>query len=256
MDIKNANNLDLRLGLLAGDSVHAGNFKVEPLTLLEIKDFGYLNYNRLLGVIMLKREDLISEDIEELRQYSLFELILYSENESMIGNLTDALCFFLKEDKDDIIVNPEFGIVFNASAMSASNMRVVNHKNFDDIAEIIKYQNCVKNSNEVIEVKSALSEKAKQIADKLKKYKEVVNTKKAEKDAGTPNDIDFADIVSAVSTKSNTYNKHTIWNATIYQLYDEYKRLEMISGYETSILAMVNGAKIDNLQHWSAKIEE
>jgi hypothetical protein len=251
IEIKNISNFDLRLRLLAGDSLYSGNIEVKPLTIREVKDVGYLNYNKYLGVLMLKKEELIKEDIPELRDLTVFDIILISGNEILIDALIDALCFFLKEDRDKITAS-EVGLIFGFEDFDKA--RVVNSKNFSEIVEIVKYQNCVKNSNEMIEVNTAVDDRAKKIAEKIKKYKEVITKKKSQ--SNDANDIDFADIVSAVSTKSNTYNKHTIWDCTVYQLYDEYKRLEMISGYETNILAMVNGAKIDNLKHWSAKMEE
>ncbi len=68
--------------------------------------------------------------------------------------------------------------------------------------------------------------------------------------------MDFYSIVSAVSTKSNSINKLNVWDLTLHQLYDEFDRLQIIDGYNTSLAAMMQGAEIKDLKHWASKVEE
>jgi hypothetical protein len=252
-DIQNIDSIDLRLRLLCGDFLSTGYLNIYPLTTREVKDEGYVNYNRHLGVLLLTKEDLIKEDLPEIRELTVFDIMLFSGNELLVDALISSLCFFLRENKEDVSFF-DGSLIFGTQDLDKA--RKVNSGNFDSIVEIVKHQNCVvtssKSKSEEEEALSKMSDKARQIAEKMKKSKKEVAKAKAK----NSEDIDFADILSAVSTKSNTYNKHTIWDATIYQVYDEYKRLEMISGYETNILAMIQGAKIDNLKHWSSKMEE
>ena len=67
--------------------------------------------------------------------------------------------------------------------------------------------------------------------------------------------MDISDIISAVSSKSNTISKLNVWDLTLYQLYDEYKRLHAINQYEVNIQALMNGAEGIELKDWSAKLD-
>jgi hypothetical protein len=252
IDIKELDNIDLKLKLLAGDTLSTNLIEIAPLTIREVKDEGYIKYNTHLGMLMLTKEELLQQDVPELKDFGIFEIILYSGNEVMTEALVNALAFFLGEDKDDYMITDK-GLILGYSRLD--DAKIITPEMYLGIIEVVKYQNCVKNSNEKVSNELLMDEKARKIAEKFKKAKEDV--KKAKDSARADGDeIDFADIISAVSTKSNTYNKHTVWDATVYQLYDEYKRLEMISSYETNIMAMIQGAKIENMKHWSARMEE
>ena len=82
----------------------------------------------------------------------------------------------------------------------------------------------------------------------MRKNREKIEEKKAE----DSDSLDFYDIVSSVTTRSNSINKLNVNQITIYQLYDEFSRLGMIDTYENSIQASMMGAKLENgIQHWS-----
>lgn len=255
MDVKNFDNdIDLRLNLLCGDCLLADGVEVKPLSLRQIKDVGYGTYSKYLSILTLEKKDIV-EDASEFDELSLLDIVIMSGNDVLIDAFSEGLCLFLGEKREDLIVTDR-AFIFGANdpEREIDDCKVVSAINFGDIVQILKYQNCMISSGETYQRSNPADERAKRILEKFKKAKDLLTKKKA--DESDPNaNIDFADIVSAVSTKSNTYNKVNIWEITLYQLYDEYKRLEMISGYETSIMAMVQGAKIDNLKHWSAKIE-
>ena len=80
----------------------------------------------------------------------------------------------------------------------------------------------------------------------MRKNREKIEEKKAE----DSDPLDFYDIVSSVTTRSNSINKLNVNQITIYQLYDEFSRLGMIDTYENSIQASMMGAKLENgIQH-------
>lgn len=233
--------------------MNVGDLQVKPITLREIKDIGYIQYNQYLSVLTLKKEELIleSKDID----ISVFELIIKSDSQMLKDLLVGAISFFLREKKDEVLVHHLYGLIFGGTVKNPKDCFIVDNDNYGELVEVIKLQNGIVTISEFDNF-SPENDKANSIIAKFKKGREEVKKAKAKKDKGDGSNIDFADIVSAVSTKSNTYNKTNVWDLTIYQLYDEYKRLEMISGYETSIMAMVQGAKVDNLKHWSASMED
>jgi hypothetical protein len=245
--IADMERLDRNLKLLAGDSFAVDNFEIKPMTVREVKDVGFIKYNHLLGILSFKVEDLL-EHVPN-GDLSIFEVILYSGNTELIDIFLDALCFFLRENKEELVFHKDVGLLFGGVEEDLRKSRIMNGSNFNEFLQVIKFQNCLNGKTDEYKPNGDL---AKSIIDKLKKAKEIVNRKKG--NAEPENTIDFFDLVSAVSTKSNTYNKHTVWDLTMFQFYDEYKRLERITSFETNILAMVQGAKIE-LQHWSTKIE-
>lgn len=133
---------------------------------------------------------------------------------------------------------------------------IVDRDNFDDIVTVSKLQNYLekpeskKQNNPVDEETRMLQEHMKRMREKVEKVK-----KQQSEDDGDIG-IDIADIISAVSTKSNSINKLNVWDLTLYQLYDEYARLEVIDNYDFSIKAMMAGAKDVKIEHWSKKIVE
>ena len=50
-------------------------------------------------------------------------------------------------------------------------------------------------------------------------------------------------------------SKKDLLNYTMFQIYDEYKRLIHIDQYDTNIMALMQGAKNVKLKHWSSKIQ-
>jgi hypothetical protein len=243
--------IDLRLNLLSGEPLFSGNIEVKPFTLREINKVGFSSYMKHVGILTLDKKAVIEDD-PELDKYSLFEIILLSKNDFLLNTFLDTLCLFLREDRENVIVN-RAGFIFNGKTMNPKEAKIIDSNAFNDLIQIVKYQNCMTSPNESYERPVPVDERTRKIQEKLKKAREAVAEIKQKQ---SKSNIDFADIVSSVSTKSNTYNKHNVWDLTMYQLYDEYKRLEAISSYEVSIMAMVQGAKIDDLKHWSSKIEE
>lgn len=255
MDVRHIESeVDLKLSLLAGDPLTTDNLIVHPLSLDDVKKIGYANYTRFLSLLTVNREEL-AKKVEEAREKTIFELFMTANDEGLMAAFLYALSIFLKEDINNMVFDNNLGIVFGARDIEKpiEEYQILNKDNFDDFAQILRYQNCLVDANEEYVKPVILDEKARKILEKIQKGKQKVEEIKKKRNA-SEDDADFSDIISAVSTKSNTYNKTNIWDLTVYQLYDEYKRLEAISSYETNIIAMVHGAKVDNLKHWSSKL--
>lgn len=252
MNIADLHEDDRNLKLLAGDSFFVHNFTIKPITLEEVKDVGYTRYNQFLGVLTFKVEDLVDRAKTELKDgVTAFDIILFSGNAELIDLLLDAICFFLKESKEAIKFHPSLGLVFGDVDVDLDKAKVMNAAIFENLVVAIKYQNYLLSGSAAKEF-NPKNDKAKSIIDKIKRANELISKKKSNSDSEAK--VDFPDLVSAVSTKSNSYNKHNVWTLTMYQFYDEYKRLEAITSYETNVMAMVQGAKVD-LKHWCAKLD-
>lgn len=244
------NSVDLRLKLLGGDSLYVNDIEIKPLNLRQIKDFGFSKYQQMLYMLVAKKEDLVDMNVVNVPDdWTTLDLVLKSGNVELIDIFANALLLFVGETEIDY--HPDYGIVVG----NIKDLKIINGDNFEEFVHVIKLQNSLIGASEEDKFNPS-DNKAKAIADKLKQAREKLKKVKKAQAENEGADIDFADIVSAVSTRSNTFNKLNIWDCTIYQLYDEYKRLEMIVGYETNVLAMVNGATIEDMKHWSSKIND
>ncbi|GIN66338.1 hypothetical protein J41TS2_17590 [Bacillus sonorensis] len=276
---------DLKLELLSGSKgcLNVGNLSIHPYTLQEIKEYGYSNYMLNLQWLSLTVDDFIKSVLDiDKRVYleaqksklKTFDFYIKLGGQQMLDGLLIALAMIFKTD--DIRVLDDYGVAIDLVKMgvlvededgdfnldndrleelSDGELKVVNRDNFDDIVEAVKLQNYLKrpkeNKDEDI---NPADEETKKLMERMKELNEKVKEKKRQQTQGEDEEINISDIVSAVTAKSNSINKLNVWDHTLYQLYDEYARLELIDNYDFSIRAMMAGAEKIDLKHWSSKI--
>lgn len=252
--MKGINELDettINMKLLAGDSFYnRGIGYIKPFTLREILNFGYKNYISYLGIFKLTLKDFNIKELPEDIELSIFDIILLSENEELINYLTEAICFFLGLNFEDLKYYKNIKRIVSTNSKNI----IIDRDNFENLSLIIQLQNCIKNSEDIN--KNPKNEKAKQILNKIETGKEQIKKYKNKND--DTNNLTFEDIISAVSTKSNHYNKWNIWDLTYYQLIDEFGRLSLIDEYNANLRAMTSGmvdTKKIKIKHWATKIK-
>lgn len=239
--------IDERLKLLTGLPIHVETFgKIKPKTLRQILEMGYTKYMSLLNLMTVTKEDLSSEFPEEL---SNFDVLFTFSDSNVHQNLKESFEYFLD---DKVTFYREQGLIVVGNQDSKEDIRVIHHKNFDDIRYCIKLQNGLVNVDEDEQVITE-SDKAKEINERMKKAREEVN--RVKKKEGIDDDSDFFDMISAITSKSNNINKLQILDYTMFQLYEEFKRICFIDQYDTNVKAMIGGAKNVKLKHWSSKIK-
>lgn len=282
LDYRELKSVDLKLYLQSGSSIKIENLVIKPYTLEEIRDYGYTNYMQNLQLISVSVDDFLSsvEDknkqaiLEEQRaNLKAFDFYVTLGGLEFLRKLIKALTMiFRTEDvvllnKDSIAINfvknevleaNEEGELFinyeKLEALNEEQLTLVHRDNFDEIVEIVKLQNYLTKPKEEKEELYADEETRKLMEDMERHRKRVEAKKRAQKEADGEEDVDISDIISAVSSKSNSINKLNIWQFTLYQIYDEYSRLELIDNYDFSIRALMAGAEKIDLKHWSSKL--
>jgi hypothetical protein len=246
-------SLDLKLRLLGGIPIEVdkGVGRIKPLTVREIVDYGYTDYLMRLHFFTLELKDIIDADMSsEEFDITVFDIIVQNGNDDIKSELENALRLFLNEDRVEIDKEEHVVVIGEGD-----NVRYIDRDNFDNVREVIKWQNCInKFSEEDDSDNSNDSDAVKRIKERLKQSKEALKQAKQEADE-EGGDIDLSDIISAVSSKSNSLNKINVYDLTLFQLYDEFKRLELIEQYDIGIKSMLAGAKDVKLKHWSTKID-
>lgn len=282
MQFSQMKEVDLKLALLSGGGIDLDNLKIVPYTLEEIKEFGYTRYMENLQWISLSIDDFISSILDDNKRMFLdeqrdalkvFDFYIKLGGTDMQQRLLSVLSMIFKSDDvrvlDEGIIAIDFvkqGILIKdadgnlrvdeqrLNELDESGIKLVHRDNFDDIVKIVKLQNYLEQPKTEEEEEDPADEEARKLIEHMKKMQKKVEEKKKEQKGEEEGEIDISDIVSAVSSKSNSINKLNIWDFTLYQIYDEYARLELIDSYDFSIKAMMAGAKDVDLTHWSSKL--
>lgn len=281
MDFKKLSEVDLKLKLLSGDSIFVENLEIKPYTLKEISEYGYSRYMQNLQWISLSVDDFINSILDEGKRRILeeqkdnlkaFDFYIKLGGQELQDRLMITLAMIFRTDDVNILDDGVIAINFvklgvfkrddsgqlfideeKLESLNEDEIKLVHRDNFDDIIHVVKLQNYMLKPKKEPDGNPA-DEETRKLMEFMKKMREKVEAKKREQRGQDSADIDIGDIVSAVSSKSNSINKLNIWDFTLYQLYDEYARLELIDNYNFSIKAMMSGAEKIKLRHWSSKL--
>lgn len=209
---------------VSGNSLSVGNVcHVRQPKLSDIRSLGYDKFFSYVSVILFDPSEIDGEVpmlIPDLETFYI--LITYP---MLRETFFEALSFFVEED-----------ISFDGNNLCLKvykdNQVVgeINNGNFNDIqglvAQIIgtekEYESDIKFSNK----------KAKAIYEKCKARKREFDKAKKKEDLAASNDFTLPNIISAVCAKHPSLNLLNIWDLTILQLYDQFRRLNVIT-YES-----------------------
>lgn len=219
--------------------------KIYSPKLKDIANIGEDIYNQYLSILLFDikhlKNDIDSKDFEELEKLHPLETIslkaYYDENFRDL--FLEALSFFFYEK-----ANYYNGVFY------FDGDRVLNYENFEQVIYLIKYINLI-TTDKPSEVKYA-NDKAKEIAEKIKIAQEKVNKVKAKQGVA----LSLFDLISAFSANSYSINLMTVWDMTIYQFNDQFKRMQLIEEYDINIRSLLAGAdpKRVEINHWVSKI--
>lgn len=242
------NSIDFKLKMLDGEAVEVNKMfgEIKPLTLREIIKYGYTDYLIRLRFLSLDLGDFLGEKSVD-KDVNLFDVLVHFGSDDIHSELAKSLGLFLRRK---VRIDAENHII-----VVGDNERIITRENYETVIEIIKWQNCINKFGES-ELQSGQEESdlVKKIKDKLNKSRKIVEKVKSKENDGEEGNIDLYDIISSVSTKSQALNKLNIFDLTIFQLYDEFRRLDLIDKYELSIKSALAGAKDVKITHWSSKV--
>jgi hypothetical protein len=217
--------------------------KVYPLTLDEIADLGYQEYNNLLGVFIIDKERLVNSNIlnNVEQDISSYDLVVGLSNidDNFKESAEKALSLFLHED---VIFIQTFFIINREKHLIISNSL------FDDIRKVIYIQYQIDN----------MPQKKAKYTDKQKELLAMMDKIKADKFKGRQDQsINLLDIISMVASYSNGYTYENIGKLTVYTLYDIYQRLFNWDDYHIGIqLLPYSSEKNPKLKHWNTKLNK
>lgn len=191
-----------------------------------IKNIGYQEYNQFLTVISINLNNLIesigikefyeSLKEEEKKNYTVFNLLISQRITREL--LYKALSFFICENIIFDEANMCF-LLFKGYGEWYEFYSIINNENFEIINSYILAVNCLLDINDTsIKFKNS---KAREIYDKIQRGRQEL----AKKNKGPDENMNLENIIASVTVQHNSYNLLNIWELTIYQLYDQFARL-------------------------------
>jgi hypothetical protein len=238
-------SIDVHLQLLSGQAMYVeGIGNVKPKTLREIVEVGYSKFLEYLNIFTLEVRDFIKDEYLDQVDIPLFHVILAFDDDTFQTHFKEAIEFFIEKK---VIISREN---FTAICYEDENF-YLDSNNFSILKNVIKWQNGILQTTDKKDLKFK-NDRAKKIFERLNKTKEQVDKLKKKEEG----DLDLADIVSAIGSKSFSLNKLNVFDLTLYQLYDEFKRLDLIDNYHTSLKAVMAGAQKVNVNHWTSNIKD
>lgn len=283
----NISSIDLQLLLQFGKDINAyDNIYIKPYKLNEIVDFGYSRYESTLRLISVDLENLIDSiddtDKKEELLKSKDKLKSYDFYSSLGGDIlqqqmllglamifrTDDVVYSHKTKETYINFVKENLFIISENSykrtdetnereqelLNEGKVVIVNRDNFDSIIDVVRLQNYLQKVEDTNTESNPADDDTRLLMEQMARMREKVDKIKKEQSQQEDSEIDFASIVSAVGAKSNSINRLNIGELTIFEIYDEYSRLELIDAHKINIQAMMSGAKDINNKHWSSKL--
>ena len=214
--------------LLAGQPFRIssiGTFRAPKISdLFSVSGIGLDKYNMMLSLFSMGAEDLIhgiglDEKYAELspsekEQFTPFFMITTVPGYREL--LLEALDFFMLETVSFDETTHTVALISEDGSICGT----VCNDNYDDLRAVVMKSSCL--SMDYLSMpKKFRSKKAKSIFEKI----EASRHKKA---TAKPDDsLSLWNVISSVSARHNSYNLLNIWDLTIYQLYDQFSKLNL-----------------------------
>lgn len=207
---------------ITGSSIAVGNVcHVRQPRLSEVRQLGYDKFFGYVSVIMFDPSEVEGQMPMLIPDLSTFYILITYP--MLRETFFEALSFFIEEE-----------IVFDDKSLCFKVYRdkqvvgEINNGNFGDIQSLIAQIIGVEKESKS-ELKFS-NKKAKAIYERCKARKKEFD--KAKKKEQPSNDYTLPNIISAVCAKHSSLNLLNIWDLTILQLYDQFRRLNVIT-YES-----------------------
>lgn len=225
--------------------------------LIDIAEISYFTYATYIYHLQMMPEEYFEvyhkdENIDFSFIFNLTKFDLVINDESFRKIIQAALNFFLD---NPVEYYPKYKAFISTCEEGATKIAsgVINKDNYADIIDIILQRvHITPEENEVDDIKKVKNKRG------LKIYKKIMERRKAFKKAKVNNpDLTLANIIASVATRSNGLNWTNIWGITIFQLFDEFERLQIGDQYNIAsiqVAAWGDKEKKFNVGLWSKNI--
>lgn len=233
--------------------------------LKEIAEISYFTYAQYVSFLKMKPIDYYdnlnensTDEIKEMIATTKYDLLLLDPNFRDI--ICAALNFFFEEN---FKWYEEYEAFISMSTLQVEPGKepeyfvtgMISKDNYSEIVDIILQRvHITKDENEVDDLSKVKNKRG--LRNYLKIHK---GRKKFNKKTGGNSSLTLPNIISSVASKSNNLNWDTIWNITVFQLFDTFERLQIIDQYDvfsTQVAVWGDKEKKFKFGTWSSNIYE
>lgn len=224
---------DIEMKLLAGLPIQIENLgKYHSVKCREMALMGESEYNNLFGYLLLDMESLDPNNFSK-GGLGLHQMI--ASISSVDINFRDVI-----ERAIELFFREKVSLYFSAEENETffyfgefNEFRHFTEELWELFCIVLRLDNHSPKQVKFEEEYEFLTEEARLKYDEMQRKKANAFKPKSK--------INLQSIVSAVASKSNSLNISNIWDLTIYQVYDNYKRLDHIGHYEDTMLGIYTG---------------
>lgn len=234
--------------LLSPHSLYLENIgHIRPTRIKDIwsPEVTYKTYGLYLSVILMKPqtyfekinpnayEQYNSMPDEDKNRIGMFSIITADQN--LREQYCKALNFFMEEnifwDASHNVFIAYNGIDDNGDSPSPAG--IISEKQFNEVCDVILQFNGIDRNEEYFDESKAKNNLALEILQKLKRGQQ----KLKKKNKSDPR-MELPNLMSAVSCKHSSINLTNIWDLTVYQLYDQFHRLQINNVYDIKSMSL------------------
>ena len=231
---------------------------IYPVTIGEITDEGYSNFQRYLSILTAEKPVDVKEKDKELsellKQLTDFQYILMMVMSDKEANQTfrDAFRFFTHESNISFSLDPAQIIVG-----SLTENHIINEGEFYTFQKILKRMYFIEQDEEEIIIYDDDEPMVKKLKLQRRRDRERLRRAKAkEVEKRGDGNLKFSDLIGSIPLDNCGLNMVNIWDVTYYSLQDQLKRMGWRDQFEMNHRAALAGAKLkkSQLKHWMRSI--
>lgn len=237
--------------------VEGGNFAVSQPTVRDICAFGEDSF--LACVVFFTKSDLMARKIREMGGNTLtiasdFQIVLsvIDDDQSTKQMVTDFFDFIFP----NYIWKFETGCVQFKIEEDGPNVGQLNPMNFENFKQTLKDLFLPHTKGDEDEDYNPINDRAKEIAEKLKRGNEIRNSMRAKSGNSTKLSV-FGTYISSLSV-GLPMDISVLYGYTAFQLYDSFLRYMNKASYDlyqrVTTMPMMDTSKIKEPEHWTSDI--
>ena len=229
---------------------------VYPVTLGEIVDEGYDNFEKYLSIMISEKPIVKEKNDKELNQLldqlTDFQFLLFMTQIDFEANITlqKAFKFFTHEDAvfsiepAQIIIGP------------IEEKHLLTEEKFYDLQRLLRRMYFIEQEGEEIIIYPDDPPATKKLKMQMRANREKVRKAKAKKAEREKSDLKFSDLIGSITINNCGLNMDNIWNITYYAFHDQLKRMGWRDQFNINNQAALAGAKLkkSQLKHWMRSI--
>lgn len=252
--------------LLSFEPINFHGLLIYKPTLADISKMGKENFDGITNLLCIQEKNLKKQflnlfpenfidgqDAELYNPYNFF--IRQSKNNELGGDLIFLklqLAFFTYIQRQIQISN---GNIVALARTKEEQDFVFSQETFEDFQHIIRLINCLDIQEEEEPEIQTDNLTMKQKFEEKRKLLKQAKAKEKEKNAenGIEKGLTLEQVISYVCAFPSSYNMTNVWNLTIYQLFDQFQKLQAKENYDHKIILLSSGmmdAKKLDVKYW------